>query len=312
MQLVSKIARSVGNVLNLNLELIEAISIGHDIGHIPFGHKGESILNKISLKALNKYFNHNVHSVRVLEEITNNKISLQTLDGIVSHNGVFASEISPSVLHDFESFENRIKRCYVEKDYCKTNIANTLEGCLVRVCDKLAYIGKDMQDLNKVGLGSKYFKLKDYGLGRDNPTFLKNTAQNLIKNSLNKNCIAMDPCVIDAIKNMQEQNNDIIYQDKNVTKKYDGLENLFVEIFDLALDDLNKNSDRTFIFKNYLSMPYLKDYRNNFENKKYENALIVIDYIASMTDDYFIELSDKLELFKKYKIKKIKYVGYFE
>ncbi|MCL1901515.1 MAG: HD domain-containing protein, partial [Firmicutes bacterium] len=136
MQLVSKIARSIGNVLNLNLELIEAIAIGHDIGHAPFGHKGEDILNKISLSVSKRHFIHNVHSVRVLEKITNNKISLQTLDGIVSHNGVFQSKIVPSNLVDFESFEKKVESCYVEKGFYKTNTANTIEGCLVRICDK--------------------------------------------------------------------------------------------------------------------------------------------------------------------------------
>ena len=214
-------------------------------------------------------------------------------------------------MNDFASFDKKIENCYIGKDFCKTNVANTIEGCLVRICDKLAYIGKDMQDLYKVGLGVKYFSLKDYGLGVDNPSFLKNTAQNLIKNSLNKNYIALDECVLEAIKSMQKQNDEIIYQDKAVIEKYKNLENLFCEIFDLATKDLNKKTDRTFIFKNFFNAPYLKEYREKFGNKKYECADVVVDYIASMTDDYFIELSDKLNLFTKYNIPKIEYAGYF-
>ncbi len=86
-QLVSRIARNIGNVLGLNTDLIEAISLGHDIGHTPFGHEGERQLNAIYNGETGRYFNHNVHSVRVLDGITNWNISLQTLDGILCHNG---------------------------------------------------------------------------------------------------------------------------------------------------------------------------------------------------------------------------------
>ena len=88
-QFVSRIARNIGTVLNLNCDLIEAIALGHDIGHTPFGHAGERKLDKILFEAKGKHFNHNIHSARVLGVIFPLNISLQTLDGIICHNGEF-------------------------------------------------------------------------------------------------------------------------------------------------------------------------------------------------------------------------------
>ena len=90
-QLVAKIARSIGRALSLNEDLIEAIALGHDLGHVPYGHVGERFLNEISLKHNEGYFNHNVQSVRNLMVIENNgkglNLSVQVLDGILCHNG---------------------------------------------------------------------------------------------------------------------------------------------------------------------------------------------------------------------------------
>ncbi|MFR0847095.1 MAG: HD domain-containing protein [Eubacterium sp.] len=66
---------------------MKAISLGHDIGHTPFGHAGERILSSLYQEHTGRYFNHNVHSVRVLDDMVNWNISLQTLDGILCHNG---------------------------------------------------------------------------------------------------------------------------------------------------------------------------------------------------------------------------------
>ncbi|MEG2310871.1 MAG: HD domain-containing protein, partial [Clostridia bacterium] len=92
-QFVSKAARTIARALNLNEDLCEAIALGHDLGHVPFGHVGEKILNDISLKTTGKIFSHNAQSVRILMNIENNgkgkNISLQVLDGIMCHNGEF-------------------------------------------------------------------------------------------------------------------------------------------------------------------------------------------------------------------------------
>ena len=90
-QLVSKVARTIGRGLGLNTDLIEAIALGHDIGHTPLGHTGEAILNEISKRELNEYFAHNIQSVRHYMYVENNgnglNLTVQVLDGIMCHNG---------------------------------------------------------------------------------------------------------------------------------------------------------------------------------------------------------------------------------
>lgn len=86
-QLVSRIARIIGHALRLNLDLIEAIAVGHDVDHTPFGHKGEEFLSELYQAHTGRFFHHNVHSVRVLQKITRCNLTLQTLDGILCHCG---------------------------------------------------------------------------------------------------------------------------------------------------------------------------------------------------------------------------------
>lgn len=108
-QLVSRIARNIGAVLGLNLDLIEAISLGHDIGHTPFGHAGERFLSRLLFKETGKLFNHNVHSVRVLDNLFERNISLQTLDGICATTANLSSRnIAP---HMEKHLMNLIKAC---------------------------------------------------------------------------------------------------------------------------------------------------------------------------------------------------------
>ena len=92
-QLVSRVARGIGSLLGLNCDLIEAIALGHDTGHTPFGHAGERFLSACYHARTGRTFNHNVHSVRVLDNLYRRNISLQTLDGVLCHNGEFAQQV---------------------------------------------------------------------------------------------------------------------------------------------------------------------------------------------------------------------------
>ena len=99
-QLVSKVARTIGKCLNLNEDLLEAIALGHDIGHAPLGHTGEKILDVISRRDLNIPFMHNLQSVRTFMCLTNNgegsNLTIQVLDGIMCHNGeILEGEYAP-------------------------------------------------------------------------------------------------------------------------------------------------------------------------------------------------------------------------
>src|SRR5574344_893990 len=158
-QLVSKIARTIGRALSLNEDLIEAIALGHDLGHVPYGHIGERFLNEISLKHNEGYFNHNVQSVRNLMVIENNgeglNLSVQVLDGILCHNGELELQEYRPKKKTTEDFLNDYNNCYNVPKYVKTLVPMTLEGCVVRLSDIIAYLGRDIEDAEKLGLFNK-------------------------------------------------------------------------------------------------------------------------------------------------------------
>ena len=112
-QLVSKIARTVGRLLRLNEDLIEAISLGHDIGHTPFGHDGEKLLSKMCLKHGIGHFLHNIQCFLFLEKIERKgvgwNLSLQVLDGILCHNGELHSpSLHPNNDRDFQNLDQEL------------------------------------------------------------------------------------------------------------------------------------------------------------------------------------------------------------
>ena len=142
-QLVSRIARTIGRALNLNLDLIEAIALGHDIGHTPFAHSGEVFLNELYHKHTGRYFNHNIHSVRVLDKIFSLNLTLQTLVGIAGHNGeIELDEYRPVPMDSFAQFEQELEKCYTIPGYANKIQPSTLEGNVVRISDIIAYLGK--------------------------------------------------------------------------------------------------------------------------------------------------------------------------
>ena len=321
-QFVSRIAKNIGKILNLNLELIEAISIGHDMGHTPFGHRGEKFLSALYFNEDKKYFQHNVHSVKVLRDISKKEnyydvlkksrgISLQVLDGILCHNGEFlVDKLQPSKLKDFKEFEKKYSVCYFDNKAADKNVANTLEGCLVRICDMIAYIGKDRNDLFNVKKGDKYNALQklDHGLGTKNSTIIKNIITNLLKNSLNKPYIKLDSSVTKALDLMKKDNYKIIYDSPEITREYDVIKILFERIFNAAINDLKNGTDKTYIRKHFIDELYLKEYKKDVTNGKYTNADITVDYIACMTDDYLIDLCKEMNIPE---VKKVVYTGYF-
>ena len=149
-QLVSKIARTIGRALGLNEDLIEAASLGHDIGHTPFGHAGEAILNEISLSVGEGYFNHNIQSVRKLEFIENRgtglNLTMQVIDAIMCHNGELELECYKPQKKTFQDVLAEYNNTYQEKEANTSLIPCTLEGCVVRISDIISYLGRDIED----------------------------------------------------------------------------------------------------------------------------------------------------------------------
>ncbi|QIB69761.1 HD domain-containing protein [Aminipila butyrica] len=309
-QLVSRIARTIGAALNLNLDLIEAIALGHDIGHTPFGHAGEDYLNDLYKTNTNRYFAHNLHSVRVLNTLIPYNLTLATLSGILCHNGEKGQQYyRPSDVTNFNQYNEIIEKSYIEgPKFMSTLVANSLEGCLVRICDMIAYVGKDRQDAYKASLTTT--KEADYAntvLGSTNPEIIHNLTYNIINNSYGQDYISLDSEYFDALVVLKNENYKNIYEREEVREKYDScIKPMMEDLYYALLDDLVSNNRNSMIFKHHI------DFVMNFKRTKNypdtEPNQIVVDYIASMTDDYFIALHEKM--FPKSE-HKIEFYSYF-
>lgn len=304
-QLVSRIARNIGRLLGLNLDLIEAIALGHDMGHTPFGHAGEKLLNNIYNARTGRFFNHNVHSVRVLDKIFNLNITLDTLDGILCHNGELElKRYRPKHLESFEEFDKKVEKCYTDKASVKKLIPSTLEGCVVRVSDIISYIGKDRQDALRAGIDFSFD-------GGYNSYMINNMIVNIVENSFGKNYICMDDEYFEKLKQAKSDNMKRIYMASDVNTQYETrIRQLFEMLYEKLLDDVEKKNKQSPIYKHHIDMINIR--RHYYAADRYENENtpddIVTDYIASMTDDYFIDLC--AYLFPN--APKVEYMGYFD
>jgi len=304
-QLVSRIARTIGKALNLNLELIEAIAIGHDIGHTPFGHLGETYLNNIYHSKTGRYFYHNVQSFRVLNNIFPYNITLETLDGILSHNGEQElDKYIPVPITSYEELDTKVEKCYIDKQFANSILPSTLEGCVVRISDIIAYVGKDRQDA-KIAKNTDNFEYNV--IGNFSAEIINNLTVNIIENSYGKDYIKLDPLFFNELKKIKKDNYTNIYNSSLDTESRLNIKTMFELMYDKLLDDLYKENKESYIFTHHI------DYINKIYYKRatpYINTepnQIVVDYIASMTDSYFIELFNKLFPNQS----KIKEKGYF-
>ncbi len=312
-QLVSRIGRTIGHALKLNLELIEAIALGHDMGHTPFGHRGESYLCNLYSQNTGRSFNHNVHSVRVFKTILKTNLTLQTLDGILCHNGEKTfKEYHPSGLKTFTEYNEMLEKCYSDEVYMNKLHPATLEGCVVRISDMLAYVGKDRQDAKKAN-----FEADNLGSGKyldgKNATIINSVITNIVKNSLGKHYISMDQEIFDDIKTIQDDNFKKIYNSPKIVEPYDNIIKPMMEkIYNQFVDDITYRNYDSIIFKHYLNHPIQGScYRNGNRKIIADKHDIVTDFIASMTDDYFLDLFRKI--FPADRLNnEISYITYFD
>ena len=287
-QLVSKIARTIGRALNLNEDLIEAIALGHDIGHTPIGHTGEAILNEISLRETGTMFNHNIQSVRnylILEKNgLGNNLTVQTLDGIMCHNGEMVSNIYEPKMKTREEFLAEYEKCYTDKKVLKSVRSMTLEGCVVRISDIIGYIGRDIEDAINIGVLKREevpSNIREV-LGTTNREIVNTIILDIITNSFNKPYIKLSDSVCQAIFDLKKFNYEHIYGKANTKEQFDFYRNGMNLLFQKYVVDLRErhlDSDIYQIFLNQMNESYIA----NTDIKR-----IVIDYIAGMTNEFFV------------------------
>jgi dGTPase len=286
-QLVSKIGRTIGRLLRLNEDLIEAVALGHDIGHAPFGHDGEKFLTDLSISYGLSHFVHNVQGVRFLDKIERKgrgwNLTLQVLDGILCHDGeIHLQALEPDKTRDFQILEDQMEaKC---KDPSLDLRPMTMEGCVVRMADTISYVGRDIEDAIRLGI----IKRKDIPyqcrsiLGDTNGTIVYTLVEDLVANSLNKPKIEFSKDIADALERLKLFNYERIYQCEKVKKQTPKINLMFELLFKKYLEDLKKGNEESSIYKNFL------DGMSPQYQEETLDAEIVRDFIAGMTDEYFL------------------------
>ena len=292
-QLLSKIARTIGRYLRLNEDLLEAIALGHDIGHPPFGHDGERILSRLCQAHGIGPFLHSLQGVWFLDQVEKGgqglNLSLQVLDGILCHDGeTHLERLSPERDKTFEDLEGEMRRKLADPELSLRPM--TLEGCVVRLADTISYIGRDLEDAIVLNLvrREELPPLAAQRLGRTNGAMVYSLVTDLIRHSYNKNYVGYSPEVGQALKTLKEFNYARIYNNPHIKRETGKIEELFAHFFGRFLGDVKEHRHGSLIWVDFLSQMtpvYLTSH---------QPAEMVRDFLASMTDAYFLRQCQEL------------------
>lgn len=298
-QLVSKIARTIGRALGYNEDLIEAAALGHDIGHTPFGHTGEKFLDRLCKSHGIGGFMHNVQSVRFLDRLEECDLTLQVLDAILCHNGeVTDCCITPGRNFSWEHFDEKP----AEAEKGTEPFPETFEGCIVRFADTIAYLGRDLLDAIEVGLvkrspddipASFNALVNSSGSYRDiNGLIIDSLCRDIIETSIDTDCISFSDeaynCVVD-LKNYNYRN---IYENERLHEQDYKIENMFRTVFEHYLSDVECENRSSLVYRDLIDSETVPG--SYIESLK--PAEIVRDYIAGMTNRYFESVFKKIIL----------------
>jgi dGTPase len=287
---VSSIASVIGRCLNLNIDLINAIAKAHDLGHPPFGHAGERVLDEL-LKQRGVFhgFQHEVHGLRVVDKLTNYgsglNLTYEVRDGIITHCGErFERIVKPDHTRDLSELAAITQRCYYPA---------TLEGCLVRLVDRIAYLGRDLQDAIKAELIKKSDIPPEIErhLGADNGKIIGSFVNDTIASSVGKDAIEMSEEVFSYMKMLKEFNYHYIYLHPDVERKSRKavgiIEILFGEL-EKILERSDRGKDTDYIAMLTREAPVIEIFFHFIKNTNYNESTaswrIITDYIAGMTD----------------------------
>ena len=227
--------------------------------------------------------------MRLLKTIARTNLCLQTYNGILTHCGEKTFlEYRPAPCPDFSALNELIESCYVDQSNIRDLRPSTLEGCVVRISDIIAYLGKDRQDAARI----KLLDTGDYDesplVGKLNHQIIQNITRNIIKNSLGHDYLAMDEEVFAAVDAMRRENYEKIYKSDEVAGRITFVQPMMERMFTTFVDDIRMGREESPIFRHYLDQPMLR-YPYSFE-LEFRPEDIAVDYIASMTDDYFVDL----------------------
>ncbi|MFP4193813.1 MAG: deoxyguanosinetriphosphate triphosphohydrolase family protein [Desulfosalsimonas sp.] len=286
-QLASKAARTIGRFLGLNEDLIEAVAIGHDIGHAPFGHDGERFLSELCIKHGIGEYHHNVQSVQFLEKVERKgrgwNLCLETLDGILCHDGeVHDRHLAPARAksfkdHDRELYDRRM-------GHPVELVPMTLESCVMRFSDTISYIGRDIEDAIRLGLITRQDLPRDCvrHLGDTNGTIVYNLVTDVIINSYGEDHVAFSPEISEALRKLKQFNYERIYSNPLIKRDVGLIRDIFGHLFERFFCDICIGNEESPVYRNFIA-DMAEDYVNN-----HSGAEIVRDFIAGMTDQYLL------------------------
>lgn len=294
---VASAARTIARALGLNEDLAEAIGLAHDLGHSAFGHHGEEALSKISkTHGISEVFHHEVHGLRVVDCLAQMdrepkiglNLTMEVRDGIISHCG-----------EDFESNECHPfmgnKELSLIDNRKKAGNPITLEGCIVRMVDKIAYLGRDLED----GLHSGIINQNDIpvnivqNLGNNNGDITGKLVTDMINQTKTKeDCIAMSQKIFSLVKQFKTFNYDYIYLNEKVQQYKERVSLAFHTLFYHFVEVLNltdRFSDSDLI-KRYEDKEILEVLRCFVHDINYDpiitNERIALDFLAGFTDNF--------------------------
>ncbi len=251
------------------------------------------------------YFCHNAQSVKFLMELEKNgsglNLSLQVLDGVLAHNGeILQSRYEPVRNKTFDQFLTEYEKCFSEKNYSARIVPMTLEGCVVRISDIIAYIGRDVEDAITLKLIERSEIPEEVRavLGDTNSSIINALISDIIVNSYDCPYLCISEEVYSALRKLMDFNYTRIYKNPSIKDDDAKLKNMFSTVYDRYCEQLNSENMETEIYSEYLAS-YDSRY---FE--KYKAAgipeRVVIDYISGMTDRYFNDCFTKFIMPKKF------------
>ncbi len=290
---VAQISKTIGRFLGLNTDLIEAIALGHDLGHPPFGHDGEKFLSKISQKYALGQFHHNIQSLRVVDHIAKKgqglNLTFPTRDGILSHNGeAHNRQLVPYKDKTEDDLREYIRQ--MEDTGAVDMMPATLEGCVVRLTDTIAYIGQDIDDAVRIGL----IKREDLPgiavehLGNSTGQIIDTLVKDVVETSYNNNYVSFSPVISEVLLELKKFNYRAIYKSPRLKVNHERIERGFEILFEYFLKQLKRKNRESEIYQHFLiskSQKYLT---------QTPDELKVRDYLAGMTDRYFAKVLEKI------------------
>ena len=286
-QLVAKIGRTIGRYMRLNEDLIEAIALGHDIGHPPFGHDGEKILDTLCREHGLPSFQHNLQSVQFLERIERQgrgwNLTLQTLDGIMCHDGeIHNRSLKPQRGKTFADFDSQ--GAAKARDPRRELIPMTMEGCVVRFADTIAYIGRDIEDAIEL----KLIRREEIPprcqelFGRTNGSMVYRLVTDLITNGLADGAIAFSAEVSEGLQALKGFNYERIYLNPAIKKELAKITDCYRALFASCLEQFARQEPQAEMYANFL-----REQGREYVEGQHPPAM-VRDFIAGMTDAYFL------------------------